>query len=90
VEIVLYFPEKEARSDVLRRFWGTYPHLGEADPGGLGACPQINPKSLVDLNLGEVCILPIQSGLKVRESREAELSLSMKNKAAHGHLIFSR
>jgi hypothetical protein len=42
----LLFPEKEAKSVVpLRgRFLG-YPTLGEADPGGLGACPQQNSTS---------------------------------------------
>jgi hypothetical protein len=36
---VLLFPEKEAKNK--RKIMG-YPTLGEADPGGLGACPQQN------------------------------------------------
>jgi hypothetical protein len=38
----LLFPEKEAKSVVLLRRSSCYPTLGEADPGGLGACPQQN------------------------------------------------
>jgi hypothetical protein len=40
---VLLFPEKEAKSVVSasQKTVG-YPTLGEADPGGLGACPQGN------------------------------------------------
>jgi hypothetical protein len=42
---LLLFPEKEAKSVVLLRRRLTAvswfdPSLGEADPGGLGACPQ--------------------------------------------------
>jgi hypothetical protein len=36
--IFLLFPEKEAKSVVMKTIF--YPELGEADPGGLGACPQ--------------------------------------------------
>jgi hypothetical protein len=40
---VLLFPEKEAKSvsSASQKTMGS-PKLGEADPGGLGACPQQN------------------------------------------------
>jgi hypothetical protein len=38
---ILLFPEKEAKSVVpLRGRYFLTPNFGEADPGGLGACPQ--------------------------------------------------
>jgi hypothetical protein len=41
---ILLFPEKEAKSDILQKT-AFYPKLGEADPGGWGASPQVTNSS---------------------------------------------
>jgi hypothetical protein len=47
--VILLFPEKEAKSVCSRRY-ALNPKLGEADPGGLGACPQEKTVLLSSIN----------------------------------------
>jgi hypothetical protein len=60
IELYILFSKKEAKSVVLFRrrvrvFF--YPNFGEADPGGLGVCPQKKPLIYCSQVLGRRLVL---------------------------------
>jgi hypothetical protein len=38
--ILCFGRRSKKRCSASQKIWSGYPNLGEADPGGLGACPQ--------------------------------------------------